>query len=298
MTKVIGGIIPPKEHRKLRVEDHVDYILDRLVYARLTETRGVRRDCIYRPEQLGPLWVRSPIAEDGLLYNAPDQVNSPKLVWPVEVGAVFHMRNAEWGDHLHCVYAHSAPPEKLRGSHRFVGKYNIAVYDAYLKPDGEWLPAVNHASWHMGKWIDAGRIGYSEAFMRNVRESGGAPIQAGDKTAEGEWSIGERAAMAQSMALTYRYEWGAQFSVAGSAKVIIPVTPDGIFELFNDRNKPDDRDRRAAMRHWVSQHMRKTPGGDFSRVRDYLRGETTFEWRGFNVTIWPSAFDNDRNKAG
>ena len=118
---------------------------------------------------------------------------------------------------------------------------------------------------------------------------------AGHGRVEGELTVGERAALMQSMALTYRYEWGAQFSIGKSARIIVPTTPQGALELFNDRDKPQDNDRRAALRHWVRQHLRKKPGGDFSKVREHLRGHTVFSWRGFDVVLRPSQFDLEQN---
>lgn len=297
MIKVIGGKIPPKEHRKLLVEDAVEDILDRLVFAKPVSRKDVRKDCLFLPHEMGPMWARSPIGEDDLIFWAGEEVNSPELVWPVSFGVVWHKRNQEWGDHLFCMYAQSTEAKKLRGLYRFVSKYNLSLYEGYLERDCQWTSAVERAAWHWNTWRDAGRIRYDETFLRNVRPEGGAPVVAGYRPVDSEMTIGQQAALAQSMALTYRYEWGAQFSVAGSAKVIVPTTPAGALELFNDRDKPEDRDRRAALRHWVSQHLRKKPGGDFSKVREHLRGNVSFSWRGFDVVLRPSQYDAERNEA-
>lgn len=294
-VQVRGGKIPPKEHRKLLTEDAVNDLLERMIFAKHHDAmKGARSDCLFMPHEMGPMWTRAPDDTDRMFW-AESEVNHPELVWPVGVGIVFHKRNNdEWGDHLHCIYAQSVDAKKLRGRYKFVGKHNLAVYEGFLEKGDKWSSAVNYAAWHWGKWRDAGRVRYDEAFMQNVRPEGGAPVVAGYRPEEGELSIGDRAALAQSMALTYRYEWGAQFAIEGSARIIVPVTPEGALELFNDRDKPADHDRRAALRHWVSQHLRKKPGGDFSGVRAHLRGATTFNWRGFDVVLRPSQFDEER----
>lgn len=294
-VQVRGGKIPPKEHKKLLTEDAVDYILERLIFSKASSWKNVRSECKFTPHQMGPLWAASPYEEDDRGFFHPDAVNHPKLVWPLSFGAVFRGRDGNWGDHLHCIYAMDASPVILRGRCKFAGKHNMAMYEGILDKNNTWFSVLNYASWHWGAWRDAGLIRYDEAFLRNVRPEGGAPSTAGHPVDEGEMPLGDRAAMFQSMALTYRYEWGAQFSIDSSAKIIIPVTPAGVLELFNDRNKPQDNDRRAALRHWVSRHMRSTSGGNFSEVRRHLRGETRFSWRGFDVVIRPSQFDEDRN---
>jgi hypothetical protein len=297
-VQVRGGRIPPKEHRKLLTEDTVDYLLERLIFARAHDAAGIRADCKFRPEDMGPMWASSPLQEDRLFWH-PSQVNHPKLVWPVACGSVFHVRqNPDWGDHLHCTFAQNVPAKVLRGAYRWVGPYNLGMYDGYLEKSGKWSSVVSYASWHWGAWRDAGRLHYDDAFLKNVRPEGGAPISTGLRVDADETPIGEQAAMAQSIALTYRYEWGAQFAIDGSPRIIIPVTPEGVVELFNDRNKPSDANRRAALRHWVSQHLRAKPGGDFRQVRRHLRGEVKFQWRGFDVLIRPSQYDLEQNEAG
>lgn len=57
MTKIIGGHIPPKEHAKLRLEDAADKILDRIIFAKRIEERGTRKDCLFLPHEMGPMWL-------------------------------------------------------------------------------------------------------------------------------------------------------------------------------------------------------------------------------------------------
>lgn len=295
LPKVSGGKIPPKEHRKLVTEDAVGDILERMIFAKPIDPKGVRRDCMFLPHEMGPMWAGNPVGEDDLNFWHWAEVNSAEIVWPMKIGVVFRRRAfGGWSNHLHCIYAQSANAKVMRGKYRFIGSKNVAIAQGFLEQDGTWTSAIDFAAWHWGKWRDAGRIYYDDAFIRNVRPEGGAPIVTGFRSEEGEMNLGQQAAMAQSMALTYRYEWGAQFSIDGSARIIIPVTPAGVLELFNDRDKPADRDRRAALRHWVRSHLRTQSGGDFSRVREHLRGHTKFNWRGFDVVIRPSQFDEER----
>ena len=297
MTRVIGGNIPAREHRKLKTEDAVEYIIDRLVFAKFERTKNVRRDCLFYPSEMGPMWISDPAGEgDDIMFNDPNAVNSPDLVWPLGVGmASVKYGDPEWGTHIQCNYWQSIDAKLLRGWVRQVGRKNIGWYHGKLKSNGEWVSVREFAAWHFGKWRRAQPIKHNSSIINAASEpTGGAPIEV--YSAFGEDDIGTMGALGQSVALTYRYEWGAQFSIDGSPRVIIPVTPSGVKELFNDREKPVDRDRRAALRHWVRQHRRKKGVGDFSAVRRHLRGELSFQWRGFDVKICPSAFDQDQNK--
>lgn len=297
MTKVIGGNIPAREHRKLKTEDAVEYIIDRLVFAKFERTKNVRRDCLFYPSEMGPMWISDPAGEDDdIMFNDPNAVNSPDLVWPLGVGmASVKYGDPEWGTHIQCNYWQSIDAKLLRGWVRQVGRKNIGWYHGKLQSNGEWVSVREFAAWHFGKWRRAQPIKHNSSIINAASEpTGGAPIEV--YSAFGEDDIGTMGALGQSVALTYRYEWGAQFSIDGSPRVIIPVTPSGVKELFNDREKPVDRDRRAALRHWVRQHRRKKGVGDFSAVRRHLRGELSFQWRGFDVKICPSAFDQDQNK--
>ena len=192
-----------------------------------------------------------------------------------------------------CNYFQSVQAKALRGQYRLSGKYNVGFYHGMFIEENRFLSAVEFATWFGHRWKTSERIRFSEKFMDNVQNTGMTIL---DRVADkGEEDIGTRVALGQSMALTYRYEWGAQFSIGDSAKVIVPTTPEGIRELFNDRDKPEDADRRAALRHWVSQHRRRKTGASFASVREHMRGATKFQWRGFDVTIRPSAYDEERN---
>jgi hypothetical protein len=289
LPKTVGGKIPAKEHKKLITEDTVSEIIDRAMRARRTIRKGLRTDCLFGLEKFGPMWV-SPLMEDGSVFFHPDDVNDPDICWPMSVGYLAPAYD-EGERQISFSYWRSADPKLLRGRYKFIGRKNIAFYTGNLAPDGEFVGVVDYAGWDGTRWRSCRRIQYDQAFLAKIPDAGSAPVRL-DKDA-GEDNFGFRAALGQSIALTMRYEWGAQFSVNGSPKVVVPTTPKGVLELFNDREKPEDRDRRAALRHWVSAHIRRSAREDFAPVAAHLRGELSFTWRGFDVTIKPSTFDLD-----
>ena len=297
LPKTIGGKIPQKEHRRLIVEAAVNDTLERLIFYRLEDVpKGTRRDCMFPPDVMGPMWIELDGCDDRLVLDW-SAINHPEVVWPVQVGWVFRANNSDWGDHLQCNYFQTTPAKLLRGRYARPSKWNIANYHGMLHGGNEWVSGVTFASWHGGKWLDSGRVRANEAFLDGAWGAENAPSVIGEsKVKANELTVEDRVGLGQMLALTYRYEWGAQFSIDGSPRFIVPVTPKGALELFRDRDKPQDRDRRAALRHWVNQHLRKTQGGNFSKVREHLRGNTQFNWRGFDVRIVPSQFDEEKNQ--
>lgn len=284
--------VSTKEHTKLRVEDEVDFMLDRLIFAKKIDAKNTRKDCLFLPHQMMPLWLHIRGVHDDMRFWAGEEVNHPELVWPLKLGMA-GVKYDDNGQYVECTGFQSVPAKDLRGKYRFVNnRYNIGYYHGRTIEELQFLSAVEFASWSGSKWRSAQRIRYDQDFIANVRDSGSAPVAR--YLDKGEDDIGSYCAQGQAAALTYRYEWGAQFSIGGSARVVVPATPKGVLELFNDRNKPEDKDRRSALRHWVSQHRRQTKHQSFTSVRSHLRGETEFQWRGFDVRIIPSKFDQER----
>lgn len=297
-TKIVGGKIPPKEHKKLVTEDTIDHYLERLIFARETNLPfQPRQDCLFRPEDMGPMWTPHVAADDDMSFFHPEDINSPHVLWPLRFGFVSSGRSEDWGgDYIECNHFSSIEPAALRGRCARVGKYNLVHRQGYLDSKGGWVSVSSYAAWHFGRWVDAGMIRFNEGVLSAVRDSGGGPVTIGDRLESGKNTVPMRCAMGQSVAISYRYEWGAQFSIDNSPRIIVPTTPAGVRELFDDRDKPADQDRRAALRHWVRQHVRRSKREKFADVRAHLRGQVSFKWRGFDVTIRPSQFDEERNQ--
>ena len=86
--------------------------------------------------------------------------------------------------------------------------------------------------------------------------------------------------------------WIVSFSCGSERIVSVPTDPTGIKGMFQMRELPEGRDRRAALLHWVSAHMRrnrKDPETEHA-VRQYLRGSREFEWFGMSCKITPTEF--------
>lgn len=101
--------------------------------------------------------------------------------------------------------------------------------------------------------------------------------------------------MIPSIALSRYYEWVVRFKIHDSLpSVSIPTDVQGARILFKDRAVPPDKDRRTALRHWVSSHYRpKFAVNEDERtlVLPFLRGRTSFNWNGFQCEVVPSSYD-------
>lgn len=81
--------------------------------------------------------------------------------------------------------------------------------------------------------------------------------------------------------------WSVSIGVEGMPSFRIQTNPTGIRALFKERDKPENKNRRDALRNWVSQHWRanKINKDDEIFVRKHLRGATKFVWNGYECTV-------------
>jgi len=95
--------------------------------------------------------------------------------------------------------------------------------------------------------------------------------------------------------LNRRYQWTVELQVDDAPSVDIYTTPEGAKELFKWRDVPPGKSRRDALRNWVREHARRKSSGDFTMVRQHLRGVTSFTWAGLKARLRPSQFDIEKS---
>lgn len=92
------------------------------------------------------------------------------------------------------------------------------------------------------------------------------------------------------------YQWFVYFKEANSIGFRIPIAPESCKEIFEIRDV-SEAGRRKAMLHWVSKHYRSIKVSEYSDeyrqtiVKKHLRGETKFNWKGFEAHLIPSKYD-------
>lgn len=93
----------------------------------------------------------------------------------------------------------------------------------------------------------------------------------------------------------HRYFWSVELGYVGLPRIFLPTDPIGAREVFRLRDIPEGANRRAALRHWVTEHWRqRREGGEPILIRDYLRGQTEFTWNGLHCSLRPGRFDLER----
>jgi hypothetical protein len=85
--------------------------------------------------------------------------------------------------------------------------------------------------------------------------------------------------------------WSVTFTLAGAPPIRVGVTAAGVKGLFTLREKDPTMSRRAALRHWVNEYVRRKsindPATDTIDVRGHLKGRTEFEWFGMKCFVHP-----------
>lgn len=110
-----------------------------------------------------------------------------------------------------------------------------------------------------------------------------------------EW-YSESVAVSYGMAFAEESFWAVTLGWIGQPSVKFWTDPVGAREVFRLRDLPDGRQRRAALKHWVSEHWRqnRTDHTEQKFVREHLRGAERFVWNDFVCELAPSLDDQRR----
>lgn len=96
-----------------------------------------------------------------------------------------------------------------------------------------------------------------------------------------------------ALQMTLEYDWTVEVKKTGSNFAIsLLTTPHGARKFLSLRDVPPGRERRAALRHWVTEHRRSVgPEGRQVDVREHLRGAIPFRWEDLEGVVKPSPYD-------
>ncbi len=134
--------------------------------------------------------------------------------------------------------------------------------------------------------------------------SGGKWKNAAPQTITGQppERINDAASIALGHALAVRYEWTVWIGYNSGPRIRFLTDPLGAREVFRLRDIPNGKGRRAALRHWVSEHARKLhPDSDneaLTWVRRHMRGAVDFTWNGLRCRIQPDEYELEKMFSG
>ncbi len=92
--------------------------------------------------------------------------------------------------------------------------------------------------------------------------------------------------------------WAVEIRHPGCPAVWLPSDPTGIREFLKDRDRPAGASRRAALKHWVREHWRRSrrdPDVEHE-VRQHLRGAETGLWHGLEFRVLISEEDGSLSR--
>ena len=95
--------------------------------------------------------------------------------------------------------------------------------------------------------------------------------------------------VAQALEWGNRFLWSVVIRRGSLPPLRIHVTARNVLEFLWMRDSEERR--RKAMIHLVRPHERRLPSGKTTTVRPHLRGSTSCDWKGWQVSITPSEHD-------
>lgn len=107
-------------------------------------------------------------------------------------------------------------------------------------------------------------------------------------------AFGQRMFVLLGAQFSARYEWHVLLGLPNAPRLSLPCSPAEARELFKARELPPGKTRRAALRHWVGQHLRERDSAEPIAVRAHLRGVTEFTFDQLECELVPSAFDREK----
>lgn len=185
-------------------------------------------------------------------------------------------------------------PSKWRGRLRYTLPRMVEHEELFIQQGGQSVGSVAPIGLAKGRIIMAGARSHPLAGMtidpttmygRDRRETN-LDNEANDIRA------------AHGFMLRREYLWSVLLGEIGVPRARFVTDAIGVREAFRLRDIPPGRSRRAALRHWVSEHWRRTnrsSDADRSWVRAHLRGHQRFVWNGFDCAIEPSREDLRKN---
>jgi len=251
-----------------KVEREIDTALELLLFTKQVKvSRGRFGETLEPPlTSFSPVY-HAGIGDDDWWIFHPEDVTSPDLVWPIDFSMAWNKCDESGKEYLHMLRVWSAPIQSFRGLTSKFAKHMMHTQFAHVFRD-RFYTVRGVTGWQGGRWCDLACPENGEEFNLTTK-------------------------MLIACSIRRRYQWCVSFGIDDSPKVMIETDPIGLKDLFRDRDKDPERDRRAALRHWVRDHSRRQRKDQEAEtfVRRHLRGRTPFKWRGFDCVVEPAPFD-------
>lgn len=170
------------------------------------------------------------------------------------------------------------PLREVRGLFRPRSSEVLEVSDAHLFNDGTYFSNREYWQFFSGAW-------YCVGLPIEIDP----PVRIDDDVQMSPWA-------SKAIALSGEYDWQTHIGLNIKTTPAISMTTDPVSakDVFKLRDIPPGKERREALRNWVSGHWRKSRcGEEYAKnfIWPHLRGSEEFIWNGLYCKIQPSAYD-------
>lgn len=223
-------------------------------------------------------------------YFDPDET-TPELLWPVDKTMSTRHEKSQYGwpdgtmQFTRIKTIDTRRAREMRAS-KFA-RHMIERRVCILQPDNTAYYFEEPAAWIGGRWRETQtRLSHGDVTPEFVSVESRGMLGA---------DIHHSVSMLISMAFRDRYERKAIITNKHGFSVMLAMDVPTAQEFFKLREVPPEKRRRAALRNWVSSHIRQIDEDRQTVVREHLRNRVEFEWAGFHCEYRPSQFDEEAN---
>jgi hypothetical protein len=267
------------DKRSHTIEEFADRIIEKLIFARYGKHQPL--DFPGAPSFDTALTPLAEITEDDDRWFFAPREMTPAVLWPFDSCAVqtqYLEVEHEWNLFRVC----TCPPALARNRVTITPRHIVMFRTGYLNTEtGKLEVETRLAGWIANRYMFIDK-GIAREGRWAIRDD-----------ARQDLAVDDAVRMHHSIAFRHRYLWHVAVGIEGRYAVSFETDPTGSMEIFKDRDLPEGKSRRAALRNWVGQHWRKrrtNPEADIF-VKKHLRGAVRFNWRGFDCHVTPPQYE-------
>lgn len=237
-------------------------------------------------------------SEDGYLIEYPNEM--VRTFWPIDFAvATWKPDGDPRGNQAPAFFlarVASVSAKEVRGRVKIVPQHIVHVSTAYLYLDQPVYAESTLVGLVNNKWQVIENETSRSRMAGNIGADTISTMRSYSKQYRNE--IDTVICVQFAARLTHRYEWHVAFGEPDGTRLVVPTSPRACLALFRDRELREGENRRAALRHWVSEHWREKAAdpNEIAYVCQHLRGNRHFVWKGFPCELLVSEYDLERNE--
>lgn len=209
-----------------------------------------------------------------------------QVPWPIDVRIILPVESASGERKWTLCRYRGLRPQETRGRVSIALPFPLETL--YASPSEGRAMALWFGRAGPGRWVPIHRtlVGWAEG------------PESFDHSHEYHEEVSNRAMLGIYLAREKMQQWRVYLGLEGQPGLELPTTPTGAAEVFRLRDIPEGRERRQALRHWVTEHWRtsRADPDEETQVRAHLRGVQQFTWNGLRCRVTPSLTDREREQ--